>query len=71
MAYLAVLDHEASKEDPPVGAAFSHQGISCALHYLLHHLFLYHWGNSWGGGVSPHATCIGACVTLTHCFVIL
>jgi len=49
MAYLAVLDHEASKEDPPVGAAFSHQGISCALHYLLHHLFLYHWGNSWAG----------------------
>ena len=69
--YLAVLDHEAGKEDPPVGAPLSHQGVSSALHYLLHHLLLYLGSHCRGGGVGPHAPRIGPSIALAHCLVVL
>lgn len=69
--YLAILDHKASKEDPPVRAPLSHQGVSSALHYLLHHLLLYVRSDCWGRGVGPHAACVGPSITLTYGFVIL
>ena len=69
--HLAIFDHEASKQDTPVGATLSHQGISSALHYLLHHLLLNLGGDRWGRGVSPHAPSVGPCVPLSDCLVIL
>jgi len=48
-ADLPIFDHQAGKEDPSVRAALSHQGVCCALHYVLHHLLLYLGSDCWRG----------------------
>jgi hypothetical protein len=48
-AHLAVLDHEASKDDPPVGDALSHHGLGGSHHNVLHHLG--RTGGRWGVGL--------------------
>lgn len=69
--YLAIFDHETSKQHPSIWAALCHQGVSSPLHNVLHNLLLNLGCDSWSRGVCTHATRVGSSITLTNCFVIL